>query len=196
MQTDALKKAGCEKIFTDKMGGAFENRKGLKDALSHLRKGDTLDAGGDKSSERPQSKLETKAENKERGEAVKEIADGALNKDIAAQTLEKRLSRKSGATDYGVASADSLLPLDKKNEKVLIAQNLDGLKQFSMDAGELALEKAGVFVHRGNEDKFVDYKAAQEAVKTSGLDKLGLSNNFVGAIMRNEQHFYKNTDAD
>lgn len=86
---------------------------------------------------------------------------------------------------------------DQESGRVhLMAQNWDGLKQFGMDAGELALEKTGVFVHRGNEDKFVDYKAAQEAVKTSGLDKFGLSNNFIGAIMRNEQHFYKNTDAD
>jgi DNA invertase Pin-like site-specific DNA recombinase len=42
LQIDGLKKAGCERIFTDKMKGAFANRKGLIDALSHLRKGDTL----------------------------------------------------------------------------------------------------------------------------------------------------------
>ena len=64
-------------------------------------------------SERSESKaerIETKAENKERGEASKHLADGELNKDIQAKTIEKRLSRKSGgATGYGVASADSLL---------------------------------------------------------------------------------------
>lgn len=78
----------------------------------------------------------------------------------------------------------------------LMAQNWGALKQFGVSAGDLALEKAGVFVHRGKENQFVDYKAAQEALKTAGLDKLGLPGNFIGAIMRNEQHYYKNTDAD
>ena len=42
LQLDALNKAGCEQIFTDKITGAKGERKGLEDALSHLRKGDTL----------------------------------------------------------------------------------------------------------------------------------------------------------
>lgn len=42
LQLDALHKAGCEQIFTDKITGTKEERKGLQDALSHLRKGDTL----------------------------------------------------------------------------------------------------------------------------------------------------------
>src|SRR5436853_2440995 len=42
LQLDALNKAGCEQIYTDKITGAKEERKGLQDALSHLRKGDTL----------------------------------------------------------------------------------------------------------------------------------------------------------
>jgi hypothetical protein len=85
----------------------------------------------------------------------------------------------------------------KQQDGVLIAQNWgDQIKQFGADTGEMALEKAGVFVHRGKEDSQVDYKAAQEAFKTAGLDKFGLPSNLIGAIMRNEQHYYKNTDAD
>jgi DNA invertase Pin-like site-specific DNA recombinase len=42
LQTDALTAAGVEKTFTDKMSGAKADRKGLADALSHLRKGDVL----------------------------------------------------------------------------------------------------------------------------------------------------------
>src|SRR3954451_9743989 len=42
LQTDALTAAGVEKFFTDKMSGAKADRKGLADALSHLRKGDVL----------------------------------------------------------------------------------------------------------------------------------------------------------
>lgn len=42
LQLDALKKAGCAQVFTDKAGGAGINRPGLNDALSHLRGGDSL----------------------------------------------------------------------------------------------------------------------------------------------------------
>jgi DNA invertase Pin-like site-specific DNA recombinase len=42
LQKDALKKAGCEKIFTDVGGGADFTRKGLLDALAFMRKGDCL----------------------------------------------------------------------------------------------------------------------------------------------------------
>lgn len=42
LQRDALKKAGCEQIFTDTISGTKAERKGLSDALSHLRHGDTL----------------------------------------------------------------------------------------------------------------------------------------------------------
>ena len=42
LQTDALNKADCERIFTDKVSGGKSERKGLGLALSHLRKGDIL----------------------------------------------------------------------------------------------------------------------------------------------------------
>lgn len=42
LQTDALKKSGCEKIFEDKVTGIAAARPGIDDALSHLRAGDTL----------------------------------------------------------------------------------------------------------------------------------------------------------
>ncbi len=38
----ALKDAGCKKVFTDKASGNASDRSGLKEALSHLREGDTL----------------------------------------------------------------------------------------------------------------------------------------------------------
>ncbi len=41
-QKDALQKAGCEKIFTDTVSGTKAERKGLSEALSQLRSGDTL----------------------------------------------------------------------------------------------------------------------------------------------------------
>src|SRR3712207_3875726 len=42
LQKDALQKAGCKKIFSDQVSGTKTERKGLSDALSHLRTGDTL----------------------------------------------------------------------------------------------------------------------------------------------------------
>lgn len=42
LQTDALKKAGCERLFTDKASGAKADRPGLADALRFARAGDCL----------------------------------------------------------------------------------------------------------------------------------------------------------
>jgi len=42
MQFDALAKAACPRIFTDKLSGAQVERAGLKEALSQLREADTL----------------------------------------------------------------------------------------------------------------------------------------------------------
>jgi DNA invertase Pin-like site-specific DNA recombinase len=42
LQQDALKKAACSKIFTDTASGAKTERKGLEQALTYVRKGDTL----------------------------------------------------------------------------------------------------------------------------------------------------------
>ena len=42
LQTDALIKAGCQKVFDDKMSGSRAQRPGLTKALETLREGDTL----------------------------------------------------------------------------------------------------------------------------------------------------------
>src|ERR671916_3038919 len=42
LQLDALTKAGCDRIFRDTFSGATADRPGLRDALDHLRSGDTL----------------------------------------------------------------------------------------------------------------------------------------------------------
>lgn len=41
-QLDALRQAGCERLFTDRLSGGERHRPGLEAALSHLRVGDTL----------------------------------------------------------------------------------------------------------------------------------------------------------
>ena len=42
MQKQALKQAGCEKIFSDTASGVRADRVGLDNAMTHLRAGDTL----------------------------------------------------------------------------------------------------------------------------------------------------------
>ena len=42
LQIDALKEAGCDKWFVDKMTGSKAERKGLNEALAYLRPGDTF----------------------------------------------------------------------------------------------------------------------------------------------------------
>ena len=42
LQMDALKAAGCNKLFEDVMSGAKDKRPGLTDALEYVRDGDTL----------------------------------------------------------------------------------------------------------------------------------------------------------
>ena len=42
MQVDALEKAGCERIFAEKVSGTKDDRQELKKCLEYLRKGDVL----------------------------------------------------------------------------------------------------------------------------------------------------------
>ena len=42
LQEDALKAAGCEKVYTDKTGGTRAERPGLERTLADLRPGDKL----------------------------------------------------------------------------------------------------------------------------------------------------------
>ena len=42
LQKDALREAGCERIFEDHLSGAKADRPGLHEALSHFREGDIL----------------------------------------------------------------------------------------------------------------------------------------------------------
>jgi DNA invertase Pin-like site-specific DNA recombinase len=42
LQLDALKKAGCGRIFTDTISGAKQERRGLSEALEFMREGDTI----------------------------------------------------------------------------------------------------------------------------------------------------------
>jgi DNA invertase Pin-like site-specific DNA recombinase len=42
LQLDALKKAGCEKLYTDTASGTKAEREGLEEAFNYAREGDVL----------------------------------------------------------------------------------------------------------------------------------------------------------
>src|ERR671933_2231103 len=42
LQLSALRQAGCEQLYTDKVSGTKAQRPGLEQAFSHLRSGDTF----------------------------------------------------------------------------------------------------------------------------------------------------------
>ncbi len=42
LQVDAIKKAGCTRIFREKLSGAYRERPELNRMLDHLRKGDIV----------------------------------------------------------------------------------------------------------------------------------------------------------
>lgn len=42
LQTDALKKIGCQKIFTETASGSINSRQRLIQAIEYCRKGDSL----------------------------------------------------------------------------------------------------------------------------------------------------------
>jgi DNA invertase Pin-like site-specific DNA recombinase len=42
LQNDALKNAGCEKVFMDQISGVASARPGMEEALNYVREGDTL----------------------------------------------------------------------------------------------------------------------------------------------------------
>jgi DNA invertase Pin-like site-specific DNA recombinase len=46
LQTDALKAAGCYRVFTDRASGALDERRELAKLFDQVRPGDTVVVGG------------------------------------------------------------------------------------------------------------------------------------------------------
>jgi DNA invertase Pin-like site-specific DNA recombinase len=77
LQRDALTKAGAEQIFEDVASGARDDRPGLADALSHLRKGDCLVVWRlDRLGRSMRSLIDFAADLRERGVDFRSIKDG------------------------------------------------------------------------------------------------------------------------
>jgi DNA invertase Pin-like site-specific DNA recombinase len=87
LQMDALRAAGCEKIFTEKASGSHRDRPQLQAAFDYLRKGDTLVVWKLSRLARSLTQvIKTAAEINERGISLK-----ALTQNIDTTTAEGRL---------------------------------------------------------------------------------------------------------
>ncbi len=87
LQIDALKSAGCERIFTEKASGSYKDRPELKAALDYLREGDTLVVWKLSRLARSMTQiLKTAGDMSERGIALK-----VLTQNIDTTTPEGRL---------------------------------------------------------------------------------------------------------
>ncbi|WP_066547469.1 MULTISPECIES: recombinase family protein [unclassified Sphingomonas] len=76
-QLDALREAGCERIFSDHASGAKANRAGLADALSHARQGDVLVVWKlDRLGRTMKGLVDLSAELESKGVGLRSITDG------------------------------------------------------------------------------------------------------------------------
>lgn len=88
LQIDDLKKAGCEKIFTDKISGSKFERVGLKNCLTYLKEGDTLMVWRiDRLGRSLQHLVSIVSGFQEKGIHFKSIHDGAIDTTTASGEL-------------------------------------------------------------------------------------------------------------
>ena len=77
LQLDALRAAGCERIFTDRTSGVRTDRPGLRDALAYAREGDLLEVWKcDRPSRSLAHLIETVQQLERRGIGFQSLAQG------------------------------------------------------------------------------------------------------------------------
>jgi len=108
LQLDALKAAGCHRIFQDKLGGALASRPQLDRALGELRAGDTLVVW----------KLDRLGRSLRN---LLEIAEVLRERDIALRSLTEHLDTATGAGRmlYSALSAVAQFERDVLRERTV-----------------------------------------------------------------------------
>lgn len=146
LQKDALLKVGCDKIFTDTASGAKTERIGLDEALTHLRKGDTLIVWRlDRLGRSLKHLIETVAKLNEQGIGFKSITEnidtqtsgGKLIFHIfgALAEFERNLVRERTMAGLSAARARGRKggrPVTFTSQKIQIAKDLLNNKSYSI----------------------------------------------------------------
>jgi DNA invertase Pin-like site-specific DNA recombinase len=150
LQVDALRGAGCERIFTDQSSGGRTERAGLEAAMSHLRAGDTLFVWKlDRLGRTVRSLIELVADLQVRGVEFASLSDG-INTGTATgrfffhimaamAEMERELIRER--TRAGLAAAKARGRLGGRPPKLTV-QQLNHARRLLADPLTTALEVA------------------------------------------------------
>ncbi|WP_394253552.1 recombinase family protein [Arthrobacter pityocampae] len=110
-QTDALKEAGCEKVFIEHASGVLAKRPALDDALEYLRAGDTL--------------VVTKLDRLGRSvRNLKEVADGLQRRGIGLKALSQGIDT---TTPGGRLFFHMLAAIAEFEHDLIVERTKDGL---------------------------------------------------------------------
>jgi DNA invertase Pin-like site-specific DNA recombinase len=148
LQIDALKAAGCSRIFTDKAGGTLDKRPKLDQVLDHLREGDTLVVWRlDRLGRSLRDLIDTVTQLAERGVGFKSLTEG-LDTTTAGGRLvfhifgalaefERELIRER--TNAGLAAARARgrrggRPVSMTPDKVKVAQQMYDSRDHTVEA--------------------------------------------------------------
>jgi DNA invertase Pin-like site-specific DNA recombinase len=151
LQLDDLKKAGCTKIFKDKISGAKSERKGLNECLNGLQEGDTLLVWRiDRLGRSLKHLVEVVTNLKDMGVKFKSLRDGAIDTTSASGELvfnvfaslaqfERRLIQERTKAGLAAARARGKLggrkPISTDDRRVVMAKKLNADK--SLGVGEI-----------------------------------------------------------
>lgn len=105
-QTDGLKQAGCEKVFTDKVSGTARERTGWNELMSYIRSGDMLVISELSRMSRSLSHL-------------LEIVDDLKNRQVDLKSLRENIdtSTATGRAFLSIMGAISQMELEIKSER-------------------------------------------------------------------------------
>jgi DNA invertase Pin-like site-specific DNA recombinase len=164
LQRDALLRGGCDpsNIFTDKITGTKEERKGLEQALSRLRAGDTFVVWRlDRLGRSLKHLIETVTELEQRSVAFRSITENIDTSTATGQLVfhifgalaefERNLIRERTTAGLEAARARGRLggrpPLDSKSRKVAMAKRLYADKATSVEEIQktLGISRATLF---------------------------------------------------
>ena len=147
LQIDALKVAGCSRIFTDKASGSLDSRPKLDQVLDHLREGDTLVVWRlDRLGRSLRHLIDTVGQLAERGVGFKSVTEGIDTTTAGGRLVfhvfgalaefERELIRER--TNAGLAAARARgrkggRPVSMTPDKIKVAQQLYDAREHTVE---------------------------------------------------------------